>query len=309
MLSEAARDFIASTPPDAAPADIGAIGERRRSNRERYREGSLRAIAENAVTLREITLGGVACTEVTPQDGRTELTIFHCFGGGFVTGSPFEEARILAPLSRLAMARVVCPSYRLAPEHPFPAGLDDLGHAYEALLGEAAGAGVALVGESAGGNLALSLLNRLDRGSLPHAVALMSPWCDLANTGESIAFNAGRDPTLGRAYLDVAARAYAGGRDLADAAISPLHAGLAEGGFPPVMITTGTRDLLMSDSIRLAHRLHRGGNPALLRVWEGLWHVFEFYNDIPESRMSLAEIAAFLRQGAALAPLAKAGGR
>lgn len=308
MLSKAARDFIASTPPDAAPVDIGAIGEQRRSNRERYREGSLRAIAENAVTLREITLGGVACTEVTPQAGRVELTVFYCFGGGFVTGSPFEEARILAPLSRLAMARVVCPSYRLAPEHPFPAALDDLGRAHEALRGQTGGAGIALVGESAGGNLAISLMSRLDRDSRPRVVALMSPWCDLVNAGESIAFNADRDPTLGRAYLDVAARAYAGGRDLADPGISPLHAAL-DCGFPPVMITTGTRDLLMSDSIRLAHRLHRGGNPVLLRVWEGLWHVFEFYNDIPESRMSLAEIASFLRQGAALAPVAKSGGR
>ena len=184
--------------------------------------------------------------------------------------------------------------YRLSPEHSYPEPQQDMQRVYPALV-EAYGARrLAVCGESAGGNQALALLQQARAAGLPlpSCAALLSPWCDLQNRGDSHAFNDARDPSLNGDWVDIAAAMHAGGHPLDDPGISPLFGDLS--GLPPVMITTGSRDLLLSQCLRLAQKLRAAGVDCDLRVWEGLWHVFEFYA-IPEADLSLREIAAFVR--------------
>src|SRR6056297_2154203 len=154
---------------------------------------------------------------------------------------------------------------------------------------------LAVAGESAGGNLMLVTLRRAQAAGLPMpcAAALLSPWCDLTHGGESLAANDGRDPTLPFGNVDRAAKAYAGDAARDDPDISPLL-GRFGPWFPPALITTGTRDLLLSPSVELARRLRAAGADVDLRIWDGLWHVFEFYDELPEAAESLAQAGAFL---------------
>ena len=292
--SPAARAFIDTAL--AAPKEslsIGNIGLVREQNRAAYAPASHQAVSRYAVAYGDCAIDGMTFMEVKPTDAATDLTIFYCFGGGMITGSPFEDLPITAALARKAKATIDCPYYRLAPEHPFPAAAEDVLSAYRSVAARQDGRPVVLAGESAGGNLALFLLQHLVPHERPRAIALMSPWCDLAHQGESITVNAGRDPTLTPDDLRRCAEAYAAGRDFWNPAISPLY-GPFDSTMPPAMLTTGTRDLLMSDSVRLAAIMRQAGMAAELRIWEGLWHVFEFY-DIPEAHHSLAQIAGFLR--------------
>ena len=148
-------------------------------------------------------------------------------------------------------------------------------------------------GESAGGHQALGVMQyALTQGlALPACAILFSPWVDLTNQGDSHQFNDARDPTLNNAWVDSAAEMHAAGADLSDPGISPINGNLS--GLPPCLITTGSRDLLLSQCLRLADGLHTAGVPCDLRVWEAMWHVFEFY-PIPEARQSLAQVADFI---------------
>lgn len=127
---------------------------------------------------------------------------------------------------------------------------------------------------------------------MPGAAALLSPWCDLTHGGDSLTANDGRDPTLTLAYVEGAARLYAGATPPNNAAVSPILGALD--GLPPTLVTSGTRDLLLSQSVELTARLRTAGVETDLRVWDGLWHVFEFYDELPEAAQSLREIAKFL---------------
>ena len=201
---------------------------------------------------------------------------------------------IIAALATGTGATVIAPRYRLAPEHPFPAGLDDCTAVLRALLGDP-GRIVTLAGESAGGNLALAATLRLmeEGAPLPRALALMSPAAALDDLGDS--YEMDRDPTLSRDRLDSGHALYAPGADLTDPGISPIY-GTITADFPPLLMTSGTRDMLLSGCLRFARVLREAGGTVDLRVWEGMWHVFEFYPDLPEADASLAELAQFLRQ-------------
>jgi len=255
-----------------------------------------RICAMYGVTMDEAILGGVRCLVVNPPEPRVGWPILFGFGGGMVEGSPVEDLPIIAPLCALTGARVIVPDYRLAPEHPWPAALDDGFAVYR----EIATRPFAIMGESAGGNLSLTwmLMARSEGLRLPGAAALLSPWCDLSNAGDSLTFNDGRDPMLARANSQLAAGYYAGAHNVQQPTISPLH-GTYDAGFPPVIITTGTRDLLLSQAVRMSQRLRDSGTKVELRVWEGLWHVFEWHHDLPEARRSIQQIADHLTHGMA----------
>lgn len=250
-----------------------------------------RALSESGVRTQNEIIAGMECLTVHPIEKTVDWDILFCFGGGFVKGSPFEDLVIAAPLSAKTGARVILPNYRLAPEHPWPAAIDDVFSVYSAL----ADAQFALVGESAGGNLALSVMLRARSKNvpLPTALTLLSPWCDLGNSGDSLVTNDGRDPTLRLHELEISAGHYVAGNDPNDPSISPIN-GLFDPAFPPSLITTGTRDLLLSQSVHLANRLLESGVSVDLQVWENLWHVFEWDNQIPEARKSISRIANFL---------------
>ena len=212
-------------------------------------------------------------------------------------GSPREDLIVSAALAAHAGARVVAPWYRLAPEHPYPAAIDDCTAVHAVVAGDPSCGPLALAGESAGGNAALCLLRRsMEAGAaMPVAVALLSPWSDLKHEGDSQRTNDGRDPTLTLDLTRQAALLYSGGRDLAHPGLSPLR-GTWNELLPPVMITTGTRDVLLDQNLTLATVLENAGADVTLRVWDELWHVFEFYDELPEADRSLRDIAAFLRR-------------
>ena len=295
MLSREAELFLHEFRPRGIDLSAESIVEIRELNRRNYEPGSRRALAEDGVAIEEIVLGGVPCLEARRMDGDAGFTLFFCHGGAMVSGSPHEDLPIIAALARHARARVVSPRYRLAPECPYPSGLDDVTAAYRALGRLHAVTELAVAGESAGGNLAAAMMHRLSPGERPTALALLSPWADFELKGDSIAFNAGRDPTLTPAYLRSAVQLYFGETRGPRRAASPAAFDYADP-FPPTLISTGTRDLLLSDSVRLAQALRHAGTQVDLAVWDGLWHVFEFYREIPEATASLKQIAAFLKR-------------
>ena len=171
--------------------------------------------------------------------------------------------------------------------------MDDISRVAEALYGE--NSGTLLTGESAGGNLALSLVHRLreKEKAVPNAIAVFSPAVDLSHDGDSA--EADRDPFLPAARIPEVRKAYIPGLDPENPEISPIY-GKFDPEFPPTLITTGTRDLLLSGCTRLARVMREAGAHVDLRVWEGMWHVFEFYPDIPEAEASLSEVAEFLNR-------------
>jgi len=223
--------------------------------------------------------------------------MLYLHGGGYVVCSPRTHRPITAFFARAGF-RVFCPDYRMAPEHPFPAALDDALASYEGLLSREVRPGMIVVaGDSAGGGLTLALLVALrDRKRpLPAAAALLSPWTDLAITGKTIQSNARRDAYINGPAAAKTAALYFGSADPRDPLVSPLYADLH--GLPPMIIHVGEREVLRDDSTRLAERLRATGSEVVLSVWPVLPHVWQiFHRMVPEGRESLAQMADFLHK-------------
>jgi len=225
--------------------------------------------------------------------GAPIATLVYLHGGAFFAGSP-RCRRPIAGFFAEAGFDVLAPSYRLAPEHMFPAALDDCLAAYEKVSARVRGP-IALAGDSAGGGLALALALRLrERAApLPRALALFSPWTDLSATGASRQENEAEDPIFTRRALKLAARQYLGRASARDPRASPLHADLC--GLPPMLIHVGANELLLDDSRRLAERATAAGVPVDLSIWPVVPHGWQMgVAFMPEARRSLAEAAAFL---------------
>ncbi len=237
-------------------------------------------------------IAGVPCLTVQPTKHETDCRILYIFGGGFVSGCAFEDLTIAAPIAAFTKAEVIMPDYRLAPEHPWPAALNDVFKVYEKLVEKPC----ILVGESAGANLALCAALRAKRLNLntPNSLALFSPWSNLSNAGASLIFNNRRDPYLCAEQSRMAADHYVGKNNIVSPEISPLY-GAFDSTFPPCLITTGTRDLLLSQSLELAHNMRVKGTKVDLRVWDELWHVFEWDPHLPESELSLRQVSEFIK--------------
>jgi acetyl esterase/lipase len=223
--------------------------------------------------------------------------MLYLHGGGYTVCSPRTHRPITGFFARAGF-RVFCPDYRLAPEYPFPAALDDAVASYEGLLSGGAPPGeTVLAGDSAGGGLALALLVALrDRGRpLPAAAALLSPWTDLAITGKTVQTNARRDAYLSGVGAAKTASLYLGSTDPRTPLASPLYADLH--GLPPMVIHVGEREILRDDATRIAERLRAAGGEAALSVWPVVPHVWQLFNRVlPEGRASLAQMAEFLRK-------------
>lgn len=202
--------------------------------------------------------------------------ILHCHGGGYSTGSSLYARTLTSKLAASTSMDVLCFDYRLAPEHPYPAALEDAMKAWDYLMLLGYGArDVIITGDSAGGNLALALVMKLkkQRRILPRGLVLMSPWTDLTSSGKSFETKAEVDPVLDREYLTQMIQAYAGNRDVKNPMISPLFGDFT--GFPPTYIQVGENEILLSDSLRLHQALVDANVSVKMEQFPGMWHVFQ----------------------------------
>ena len=224
-------------------------------------------------------------------------TILYLHGGGYCLGSMNTHRDLASRLSRAAAARVLLIDYRLAPEHPHPAAVEDATAAYRWLLANGATpARTVVAGDSAGGGLTVATLLALRdaRAPLPAAGVCLSPWVDLEASGESMTTKAAVDPMVQRDGLRMMADAYLAGRNPRSPLASPLYADLA--GLPPLLIQVGTAETLLDDSTRLAERARQAGVTVTLEPWEDMIHVWQaFAMVLPEGQQAVERIGEFVR--------------
>ena len=232
----------------AFPAGIG-VSEQRRQLAELLSAQPLPA----GVTVTAAALGGVPTAEITVDGVEPRHVVLYFHGGVYVLGDAFQAAGLAAQIGQRTQAKVISVDYRLAPEHPYPAAVDDALAAYEALLeGGTDPSEIAFAGESAGGGLAIAtLVNAREHGlPLPAAALAMSPYVDLTLAGATIETKGAADPLLSREALQARVGDYTAGQDAAIGLISPIFADLS--GLPPLIIQAGTHEVLLDDAIRLA---------------------------------------------------------
>ena len=245
-----------------------------------------------------VDAGGVPAEWITTPGVVAERVIYYLHGGGYVLGSINTHREMVSRLSRAASARVLILDYRLAPENPFPAAVDDSTAAYRWLLSVGVDpARLVIAGDSAGGGLTVATLVSLrDAGeSLPRAEICLSPWVDLECVGECMVTKAERDPVLTRDISLMLAKAYLGDTDPRTPLASPLYADLT--GLPPLLIQVGTAEVLFDDATRLADRARAAGVDVILEPWDDMIHVWHVFAAIlPEGQQAIDRIGEFIRQ-------------
>lgn len=304
--SEELRLAIAAAgPPDLTMPDIQpATSEEWRAVIEQYESfgaAERRALAEHLpITVERSRLAGVGVHYIRPTNvakAHEDHLFLNLHGGAYFLGrgeAGLKEAMLIA--ARLGIT-VLSVDYRMPPEHPYPAALEDAVKVYRGLLKIRRPETIVLGGTSSGGGLALASIHRLKALGLPVPGALYAgtPWADLTRTGDTVHTNEGLDRILvgyGR-ILAAAAELYAGGHEITDPFISPVYGDFA--GFPPTILISGTRDLFLSDVSRTHRKLREAGIKADLHVYEGLSHAeYLFVIDSPEAHDVYRELAAFV---------------
>jgi epsilon-lactone hydrolase len=250
------------------------------------------------VTVTAATLGGVPAAEITVDGVEPRHIVLYFHGGVYVLEDAFQVAGLAAQVGRRTQAKVISVDYRLAPEHPYPAAVDDALAAYRALLaGGTAPSDIAFAGDSAGGGLAVAtLVNARDHGlPLPAAAYLMSPYADLTLAGATMDTKAAADPLLSRALLQPRVGDYTAGQDAALGLISPVFADLT--GLPPLIIQAGTHEVLLDDAIRLARQAAIADVEVTLDITPGVPHVFQsFYQVLDEAAAALDRAGQLLSE-------------
>jgi len=277
---------------DSAPLDV-SLAERREGME--VMQGGL-PLPED-LQLEDLTIAGRPAQWVRVAGAREDRTILYLHGGGYVMGSLGTHRELMARLSRTAQARVLGLDYRLAPEEPFPAALDDAEAAYRWLLDQGVRAEtIVIAGDSAGGGLSVATLLRVRDAALPApaGAVLFSPWTDLTGSGESMQTRAAADPMIAPDGILETAALYHGANDPRDPFVSPVFADLT--GLPPLLIQAGGDEVLLDDATRLAANAARDGVRAELRVWQGAFHVFQAMPSLPEADEALEQVGAFTRK-------------
>jgi monoterpene epsilon-lactone hydrolase len=248
----------------------------------------------------EKALGPVPAVRIARSNSRPDSVVFFLHGGGYIAGGPALYRQVAWRIAEAARAGVIAVDYRLAPEHPFPAAIDDAFAAWRALLAEGFDPRrCAILGDSAGGGLALSLALKLrdERIPLPAAVVAISPWTDLAVTGLSARAGAS-DPMLNASELAPMAAQYLAGADPRDPYASPLYGD--PHGLPPTLIQVGGDEILRDDATRMAEKLKNAGCTVALEIWPRMPHVWHAFAPVmPEARRAIARIGEFVRQSTA----------
>jgi epsilon-lactone hydrolase len=265
-----------------------------------YAEFSRRWIVPDGIRTTETDLAGLRTLLVEPEGESRPGTILYFHGGSWVVGSPETELGVTAGLVVRTGFRAYSPDYRLAPEHPYPAGIEDALGAYRALLDDGTDpSAIAFAGDSAGGGLTVTTcLAARDAGlPLPAAVAAFSPGLDLTRTGASMDTKAGIDPILTRAGLERTGGMYLAGQDPRQPMLSPAVAADLTG-FPPMLLQVGTNELLLDDSTRLAARATEAGVDVILDITADVPHVFQTYagGSLDEADQALDRAALFISQ-------------
>lgn len=249
------------------------------------------------VRTEQVDANGVPAEWNITRSADAHRVIMFLHGGAYISGSIASHRHVMAELGRQAEARTLALGYRLAPEHAFPAALDDALAGYRFLLSSGYDAArITLAGESAGGGLAIAtLLSLRDAGvTLPGSVWCSSPWVDLEMTGTTMTSKAAVDPLIQKPYLIETAAAYLRGTDPRSPLVSPIHADLH--GLPRMLIQVGSAETLLSDSIRLAAVAGEADVDVTLQVWPGMIHAWHlFYPQLAEGRRALAAVGAFIR--------------
>jgi len=260
--------------------------------------GSVWPIAED-VQITAVDLGGISgeWSIVPGSDDTRILMFFH--GGGYCSGSILSHRRMVTEAGRAAGMRTLAVGYRLAPEHPFPAALNDARAAWRFLRQRGiAAAHIGLGGDSAGGGLTVALINMLrdDNEALPACAWLVSPWTDLTMSGATLITKDETDPIIHKAYLQELAKAYLGdGVNKEDPRVSPLFADVR--GFPPTLIQVGSDETLLDDATRFAAVLGAADAPVTLEIWPHMIHAWHLWNaHLEPGRRALASAGAFIRR-------------
>ena len=244
-----------------------------------------------------VDAGGVKAEWITAPGAAADRVILYFHGGGYVLGSIKSHRDMCERLSRAAQARVLLLDYRLAPEHPFPAPVEDARSAYRWLLKQGIRPQrVAFAGDSAGGGLTFAALLAVKQAGdpMPACAAPLSPWVDLEALGESMVSKDAEDPMVKKHLVMEMAKTYIGGGNLRDPLAAPLYGDLR--GLPPLLIQVGSRETLLDDAVRMADKAKKAGVEAQLDVVPGMIHVWQiFANRLDEGEQAIQKIGAFVK--------------
>ena len=258
------------------------------------RDLSRAPLPRNVAVESAITAGQPSEWLRTP-DAQVDRAVLYLHGGGYVAGSCATARPVAAGIAAAARCPVLVLDYRLAPENPFPAALDDAVAAFGSLIEQGfAAERIAFAGDSAGGGLALAAAVALrDRGAaLPGAILCFSPWTDLTVSGETVTTRKKADPICTQDSLVTFAHAYAAADDLRTPLVSPLYADLS--GLPPLLIQVGTNEILLGDSLRLAEAARQAGVEVTVETWDGMWHVWQGQAAlVPEGKRAVEKACSF----------------
>jgi acetyl esterase/lipase len=289
--SEALQQIIGVLRSRPIPLDVSWAD--RRKGMEEWQAG-LKVPADTRTEA--VDAGGVRAEWIWRPDSDLDRAILYLHGGGYAIGSIATHRYLMQGIAAASGARVLGIDYRLAPENPFPAAVEDSVTAWRWLLAQGLDpARCAIGGDSAGGGLALATLVALrDRGlALPGAAVLLSPWTDLAGTGASVKTKATEDPMVTEAGLRMMADAYLGGADARTPLASPLYANLT--GLPPLFIQVGSAEILVDDATRVAERAKAAGVEVELESWEDMIHVFQAFPMLAEAGQAITKLGDFVR--------------
>ena len=250
------------------------------------------------VTTERVDADGVPGEWISAPGADPETVIYYLHGGGYTIGSVNSHRQMISIISRSSGARAFAIDYRLAPEYPFPAAIEDATKAYRWLLAQDVDpARTIIAGDSAGGGLTVAtLLSLRDAGdALPAAAALISPWTDMEGSGESMKTRANADPMIRADGSNTSANAYVSSADPRNPLASPIFADLS--GLPPMLIHVGDAEVLLDDSTRLAAKAEADGVDVTLEVWDEMIHVWHYWADrLPEAQQAIDRIGEFIRQ-------------
>ena len=294
MISQAMKNIIEELKKFMASSEITVDVQRKGLESI----GAMTRIPRD-VKREKVQIGEMKALWLTPLDIAKKNVILYLHGGGYISGSIGTHRGLVGKIALASKANALLIDYRLAPEHPFPAALDDAISAYHWLISKEniSPKNIVIAGDSAGGGLTLATLIKLkdEREPLPAAAVCLSPWTDLAITGETIKTNAEIDPFVKGELLKMNAKNYLGGADALNPLVSPLYGNLQ--GLPPLLIQVGTTEILLDDTLRFAERAKSAGLEVTLDVWDNMIHVFQSFADMaPEGKEAIEKIGEFIRK-------------